>query len=222
VSKPRLLDLFCGAGGAARGYQLAGFHVTGIDNRPQPRYAGDVFIQADALEYVAAHGHDFDAIHASPPCQAFTVARNIRKRQHPDLISPLRPLLVASGVPWVIENVYGSPLVWPRRLCGTSFGLRVEYRGTKYELRRHRYFEGGIPLGLTPPCDHRLPVIGIYGHGESKAMRSKRGFQISHVEQRRQIMEMSWANRDEIAEAVPPAYTEFIGKQLIQHLQASA
>lgn len=210
----RLLDLFCGAGGAAVGYHRAGFtEIVGVDIKPQPRYPF-TFVQGDALK-PPVRLEDFDAIHASPPCQAYTVARNIRKRDHPKLIERVRESLQAAGVPFVIENVNGAPLRFPMRLCGTSFGLGVTVRGIAYELRRHRYFEVHPPLGMTPPCRHRLPVIGVYGHGESKAMRGKRGYQISQVEHRRAVMGMPWANRDEIAEAIPPAYTAFIGRQLI-------
>ena len=212
MSRPRLLDLFCGAGGAAMGYYRAGFDVVGVDNRPIKRYPF-IFIQADALEYLAEHGREFDCIHASPPCQAYTRARSLHKREHPRLIEPTRALLKATGRPYVIENVPGAPLIEPVRLCGTMFGLRVSVRGRCYELRRHRLFEATFPL-LTPCCYHVLPVIGIYGHGESKPMRGKRGYQISQVEHRRAVMEMPWANRDEIAEAIPPAYTFFIGTQL--------
>lgn len=133
-TKPRLLDLFCGAGGCAKGYQRAGFHVTGVDIKPQPRYCGDEFHQADALEYLAAHGREFDAIHASPPCQRYTMAQNAAKNAdaHPDLVDPVRDLLLSTRKPWIIENVVGAPLKNPAVLCGLSFGLKV---------RRHRLFE---------------------------------------------------------------------------------
>lgn len=214
MSRPRCIDLFCGAGGATKGLQRAGFHVTGVDIKPQPRYCGDEFIQMDALE---ADCGEFDFIWASPPCQAYTRARHIRKREHPRLIVPIRHMLIDSGRPYVIENVPGAPLRDAQVLCGTSFGLTVSVRGTWYELRRHRLFECSF-YWLAPQCRHRLPVIGIYGHGESKPMRDKRGFQISQVEHRRDVMEMPWANRDEIAEAIPPAYSEFIGRQIIGSL----
>jgi DNA (cytosine-5)-methyltransferase 1 len=213
----KLLDLFCGAGGAAMGYYRAGFtEIVGVDNRPQPRYPFK-FVQADALR-PPFRLEEFDAIHASPPCQAYTVARNIKKREHPRLVEAVRAMLESSGLPFVIENVNGSPLIFPMRLCGTSFGLGVQVRGIDYELRRHRFFEVRPALGITPPCQHEKPVIGVYGHGESKAMRGKRGYQISQVEHRRTVMQMPWANRDEIAEAIPPAYTEFIGRQLLAAL----
>lgn len=106
----KLLDLFCKAGGAARGYMNAGFHVTGVDIVNQPRYGGDVFIQGDALEYVAAHGSSFDVIHASPPCQAHSDLQKQSKINYVDLIAPTRQILLGLGVPYVIENVEGAPL----------------------------------------------------------------------------------------------------------------
>ena len=107
----RLLDLYCCAGGSSKGYQRAGFHVTGVDMNPQPRHCGDEFIQADALEYLEAHGHEYDAIHASPPCQGYSVMHNLpwlRGREYPRLIKPTRDLLVRIGKPWVLENVMGA------------------------------------------------------------------------------------------------------------------
>jgi DNA (cytosine-5)-methyltransferase 1 len=155
---PRLLDLFCGAGGATRGYQFAGFHVTGIDNKPQPRYCGDAFYQADALDYLAAHGHEFDVIHASPPCQAFSDMRHApaAKDGHPRLIAPVRDALRRLSRPYVIENVEGAPLIDPVMLCGSQFGLGV----AGFQLRRHRLFESTIPLHPRACC-HDGPVIGV-------------------------------------------------------------
>ena len=139
---PRLLDLFCGAGGAAMGYHRAGFTVVGVDINPQRHYPFE-FHQADALEFDVS---GFDAIHASPPCQAFTAYK--RRPNHvgdyPDLIWPTRQKLIASGVPYVIENIPKAPLLNPITLCGSSFGL---------DVRRHRLFESNVPL-LAPPCDH--------------------------------------------------------------------
>ena len=227
----RLLDLFCGAGGCTKGYQQAGFWVRGVDLKPQPRYVGEEFVQADALEYLrglieSGEIAEFDAIHASPPCQGYSAAWALHKREHPKLIEDCRQLLQSSGLPFMIENVERAPMLKAPglfglhgiMLCGTAFGLTVEYAGASYELRRHRLFESNIILS-APVCRHRLPVIGIYGHGESKAMRSNRGFQISTVEVRREVMAMPWANRDEIAEAIPPAYTEYIGKQLLHAIR---
>ena len=131
MSAPRLLDLFCSAGGAAMGYHRAGFDVTGVDINPQPRYPF-AFVQGDALEYVAAHGHEYDAIHASPPCQRYSKATIVHagvRETHPDLVAPARELLVASGAEWIIENVVGAPLIAPARLCGTMFGLTFARTG---------------------------------------------------------------------------------------------
>ena len=139
----KLLDLFCGAGGAAMGYYRAGFDdITGVDNKPMPRYPFR-FIQADALEYLAEHGHEYDVIHASPPCQRYTRAQNASKNSgaHPDLIEPIRNLLMLTKKLYVIENVIGAPLIDPKVLCGLSFGLRV---------RRHRLFETNF-FFLVPP-----------------------------------------------------------------------
>ena len=160
----RLLDLFCGAGGSAVGYHRAGFEVVGVDNRPQPRYPFE-FIQADALDFVTPpsgcqFGVYFDAIHASPPCQAFTDLKSMwNAGQHEDLITPLRPLLENTGLPYVIENVEGarSALRDPVTLCGSSFGLKV---------RRHRLFETNWPL-MVPPCAHGQQgnTRRVYGTG---------------------------------------------------------
>ena len=213
----KALDLFCGAGGASMGLHRAGFEVTGIDIRPQPRYPFR-FIRADALR-PPVRLEEFDLIWASPPCQAYTVARNIRKREHPRLIEDVRAMLEASGTLFVIENVPGAPLRSPQTLCGTAFGLTVTVHGKEYELRRHRLFESNFFVFVSG-CQHRLPVIGVYGHGESRPMRGKRGYQISQVENRRAVMDMPWANRDEIAEAIPPAYAEHIGRFALMALEA--
>jgi DNA (cytosine-5)-methyltransferase 1 len=151
-AKPKLLDLFCCGGGAARGYQMAGFHVTGVDIVPQPKYIGDDFHQGDALEFVALHGHEFDAIHASPPCQAFCSLKHMPNQcVHENLIPQTRAALIATGKPYVIENVPGAPLIDAITLCGTMFGLRTECGA---ELRRHRRFETNwfLMCGLT--CQH--------------------------------------------------------------------
>ena len=130
----KLLDLFCGAGGAAMGYHRAGFDdITGVDIKPMPRYPFK-FIQGDALEYLAAHGAEYDVIHASPPCQAYSIMQhaNHMRKDHPDLVDSVRDALKQTGKPWIIENVPGAPLIDPILLCGLSFGLRVI---------RHRLFE---------------------------------------------------------------------------------
>lgn len=200
----KLLDLFCGAGGAARGYQQAGFHVTGIDIVDQPRYAGDIFIQADALQYVAAHGKEFDVIHASPPCQHYSLTQRIQANKHPDLIAPTRLLLRQSGLPWVIENVEGSPLIDPITLCGAMFDLRTY---------RHRLFEASFPL-LEPKHPAHVAPVSKMGRPRKPGEFAHYVGNFSGVEEARQDMEMPWANRDGLREAIPPAYTRLIGRQL--------
>ena len=217
MSKPRLLDLFCGAGGASMGYHQAGFEVVGVDIRPQPRYPFE-FVQADALEYVAAHGHEFDVIHASPPCQAYTRLRRLvegkigRKRDYPDLVAPTREALRATGKIYVIENVGGAPLQDPIMLCGEMFGLRVF---------RHRYFEVSVFL-LAPP--HPRHPRG----STTMAYRSRSSFAngATHigvygnafdVEDGRVAMGIDWMTRRELSQAIPPAYTRWIGEQILAY-----
>lgn len=209
MSKPRLLDLFSCQGGAGAGYHRAGFEVVGVDMVPQPRYPFE-FHQGDALDFLAEHAHEFDAVHASPPCQAHTLAQRIRGNEHLDLIAPTRDLLHNLEVSlWVIENVPGAPLHDHVELCGTMFGL---------ETYRHRWFESSVPL-VAPP------------HGEHTAKTTKMGRpsrdgeymhivgNFSGVERARQIMDMPWASRDGLREAIPPAYSAYVGAQLLEHLR---
>lgn len=211
--KPRLLDCFSGAGGAGYGYKLAGFHVTGIDVDPQPRYAGDVFIQADALEFIAAHGHEYDAIHASPPCQRYSEATNPAYRDgHPDLIEPSRRLLKATGRPYVIENVEGAidELINPVILCGTMFGLPIW---------RHRCFEIWPELFfLLPPCAHVGRPILITGMGNTPRKDKCNKRYKSPIAEKRQAIGIDWMTTGEITQAIPPAYTKWIGERLLSAL----
>jgi DNA (cytosine-5)-methyltransferase 1 len=160
--KPRALDLFCGQGGATRGLQLAGFHVTGVDLKPQPRYCGEDFYEMDALD---ADCGEFDFIWASPPCQAFSAMRFMpTAKKHPDLISETRAMLVASGIPYCIENVEGAPLGdsgYLIMLCGSMFGLGTA--DSSAELRRHRLFETSFSIPLRPACQHMALPLGVYG-----------------------------------------------------------
>jgi len=219
----RILDLFCGAGGAAMGYYRAGFEVVGVDIKPQRHYPFE-FYQGDALEYCREHGHKFDAIHASPPCQAFTALKSMwNAKEHPDLVGPTRELLAAIGRPCVIENVVGAPLIAPFVLCGTMFGL-----GTgAAELRRHRLFETTFDIGLVPPCQHgaRANVIGVYGgHGRDGRRtvgvygKRDRGVQEFSTAERAEAMGIDWMTGKELSQAIPPAYTELIGRQLLKLL----
>lgn len=213
--KPRLLDLFCGAGGAGIGYSRAGFDVVGVDIAPQPRYPFE-FHQGDALEYLAAHGHEFDAIHASPPCQAYSVARHIHGGEYADLIPQTRAGLQATGKPWVIENVMGAPLVNPVTLCGLTFGLKVY---------RHRLFESSFftlaPAHVAHPCDattNSKRGYSAFASGATHITMSGHNFRREDA-----IAALNgdcdWMSRAELAQAIPPAYTEWIGQQLVRVLR---
>jgi DNA (cytosine-5)-methyltransferase 1 len=224
--KPRLLDLFCGAGGAAVGYHRAGFEVVGVDIKPQPNYPFEFFCD-DALDWLTdiVIGQDmwhYDAIHASPPCQAYSMANNVWKRDHPRLIEPTRELLIKTGLPYVIENVPGAPLIDPVTVCGLSLGLNV---------KRHRLFESNVPL-MVPPCHskHAGDWLLVWGHTvQERGHVVRRGptgntTHRKHVgtDRGREAMGIDWMTRDELSEAIPPAYTELIGHQLLQHLKAKA
>lgn len=222
TDKPRLLDLFCGAGGAAKGYQRAGFYVVGVDIKPQPHYCGDEFYQADALEFAALHGAEFDAIHASPPCQAFTKYKNRRPylpEKYPNLINAVRALLQSIGNLWVLENVVGSPVNGMIMLCGSMFSL---------DIRRHRLFESSHFI-LTPPCNHAIWQENRYPGGRSKERGNARILARATCEIGRWNIPLKaqytamggceWMNVKEISEAIPPAYTEYIGKYLMQQIE---
>ena len=201
--KPKLLDLFCCAGGATKGYQRAGFYVVGVDINKQPHYCGDEFYQADALEFDVS---GYDVIHASPPCQKYTRMQHIHKNkvEHPDLIEPIRQRLIKSGKPFIIENVVGAPLRIDLMLCGTMFNLRVP---------KHRIFESNIPMPLSPATCNHQDVYDPF-HGGEMARNERVKFSA--------VMGIDWfMTRTEVREAIPPAYTEFIGKHLIQIMQAT-
>jgi DNA (cytosine-5)-methyltransferase 1 len=211
---PLLLDLYCKAGGAAMGYHRAGFDVVGVDIEPQSRYPFE-FVQGDAIEYVRKHGMEFDVIHASPPCQAYSVAsksHNGKADSHPDLVGPTRKALQQTGRHWVIENVVGAPLDNPVTLCGTMFdGLRV---------LRHRLFESSValtapPHGKHPLCytvDKRKPHYGKLN--EMTAFVQVNGGGNCTVKAASDAMGIDWMNKDELNNAVPPAYAEYLGWQL--------
>lgn len=205
--KPRLLDLFCCSGGAGTGYARAGFEVIGVDIAAQRHYPFE-FYQDDALDYLAKNSDHFDAFHASPPCQAYTTAQRIRGRVHPDLIGPVRDAFtrISGGRPWVIENVPGAPLQDPVELCGSMFkGLRVY---------RHRLFESNIPLPVPAHPEHVAPIQKM-GRPPAPGEFMHVVGNFSGVAQAREAMGIDWMTRDGLREAIPPAYTEHIGRTLL-------
>jgi len=245
---PRLLDLFCGAGGASQGYWNAGWWVYGVDLNPMPHYSFP-FKQADAIETLRtllaggdvsfSHGTkqfgkrmklaDFDAIHASPPCQAYSVTKHSHTIEYPELIEPVRKLLIETGLPYIIENVVGAPLIEPVTICGSMFGLTAHDPATDLtlELRRHRLFESNVMISAPSGCHHVHQVGGVYGGGSSTRSKDRadwpkgkpgRGGYTPHASVRYELMGIDWMNRDELSESIPPAYTEHLGTQLLAGL----
>jgi DNA (cytosine-5)-methyltransferase 1 len=215
----RLLDLFCCAGGAGLGYSEAGFEVVGVDIRPQPNYPF-AFLRHDVMKLDLKFISTFDAVHASPPCQSYSdlAKRNGNADAWPRLIEPVREMLFRSGLPYIIENVEGAPLVCPVVLCGTMFrGLRVI---------RHRLFEANFPI-LTPkhgthPKGHIFDKRKAH-YGKTDDMRDfvqVTGGGNCTVAAARDAMGIDWMTKNELNEAIPPAYTRFIGKQLLSYLKA--
>lgn len=220
----KLLDLYSCAGGAAKGYADAGFEVVGVDLDPQPNYPYE-FHQADAISFVREHGHEFDVIHASPPCQAFSRTKTLHDNEHPDLVALTRHALIASGKPWVIENVVGAPLIDPVRLCGTSFGMVApDVDGVPLKLVRHRLFESNIPLvGTKCAHDPNVQTASVYGAGGGWTPRhrdnpERRGGYIPHTDVIKQLLGIEWMTKREMSQSIPPKFTEFIGGQFAAHL----
>jgi hypothetical protein len=219
--RPRLLDLFCGAGGASAGYHAAGFDVTGVDIAPQPDYPFR-FVQADALTVDLA---GFDVVAASPPCQRWCAATPAGRRDdHPDLIAPIRRRLVqaviAPGGPsvYVIENVPGAPLVDPVTVCGDALRLGV---------RRHRLFESNVPLvGTRCWHDRPAPPVAVYGTYSQRPGRHHNALDTAgwpagpagsapSTDQARAAMGIDWMPWPALTQAIPPAYTYWLGAQLL-------
>lgn len=231
--RPVILDLFCGAGGAAMGYHRAGFRVIGVDIESQPNYPF-TFYRGDAIEVGEKLLREFPvaAIHASPPCQAHTTLGALARRPgakrthgHVNMIPDTWHMASESGLPYVIENVPGAPLLWPITLCGSMFGLFV---------RRHRLFQiGRFPRITPPPCDHKgqaerspgfpqkryhsgKPVqyirstVAVYGRGS--------GGGVGELATWRKAMGIDWMNRYELTQSIPPAYTEYIGKKIMESI----
>lgn len=205
--RPVLVDLCCGAGGATKGYQRAGFFVIGVDIKPQMNYCGDEFIQDDALDFMNRWLDDpswlrpVAAWHASPPCPRYAPVTRWRGNpdDHPDLLPPIRDLLIRTRKPWVIENVHYAPMTPNVVLCGSHVGLAV---------RRHRWFESpSLPFALMPPCRHLSDDLPFM-HKNERAFADAMG--------------CTWMSNREARDAVPPAYTEWIGAQILDSLEFGA
>ncbi len=213
--QPLLLDLFCCAGGAARGYALAGFKVVGVDISPQPNYPFE-FIQGDALIVgkQLIEERQFSAIHASPPCQCFTAYKRRGSsvgEGYLNLIPQTRELLRESGLPYVIENVPGSPLENPIRYCGSSFGL---------DIRRHRMFESNVQL-KSPPCDHSWQTARFPPATNRSNLRKTIEIGVWRIplDTQRIAMQIDNVTLKELSQAIPPAFTKHIGDQLLSFIQ---
>jgi DNA (cytosine-5)-methyltransferase 1 len=213
MARPRLLDLFCGAGGAAVGYHRAGFDVVGVDIKPQPRYPSE-FVEADALTFPL---DGFDAVHASPPCQDHsTLSSRSGKHGTGWMLTATLDGLRASGLPWVVENVETAAMPGSLVLCGTEFGLRS---GDRW-LRRHRRFLASFPLWGAGGCSCRKARIGgVYGTGGGGPMT--RGFKFDRA-RAAEALGIDWMTLAELSQAIPPAYTEHIGGFLLDHLREAA
>lgn len=238
--KPRLLDLFCCEGGAAVGYDRAGFDVVGVDINPQPRYPFE-FHQGDALTFLIQHGHEFDVVHASPPCQGYTIAtagNPTARAKHQRLIAATRELLIVTGRPWVIENVElaKSQMQEPTLLCGRMFGLGAEDEdGMPLVLDRHRLFESNIPLEAPAHPKHGTEqVAGVYGGSRRSskpnatpaddrysARYERRGGYVPRSKRVQQaLLGIDWMTVKGMQESLPPVYTEHVGTQLMAHVTA--
>lgn len=234
-----MLDLFCGAGGAGMGYFRAGFDVTGVDIKPQPRYPFP-FILGDAMALVRDKRDGclhlgpevclgpFDAIHASPPCPRYSASTPEKYRaQHPDLVGATRLMIAVAAAVWVVENVPGAPVVTGQpglftrasgvTLCGSMFGMK--------RLRRHRHFESFVPMP-QPECRHSeqsRPILSVTGSGYGGKHPGHNGTKPDGIEHARQVMGIDWPMTiDELSDAIPPVYTEFIGAQLLAVLPHSS
>ncbi len=206
----KLLDLFCGGGGASFGYELAGFEVTGVDINPQKNYVGD-FVCDDALMFLAEFGHEYDAIHASPPCQHYskmTSSLRARGKIYPDLIAETRDTLNAVDKPYIIENVSSAPLRDAVLLCGTMFNIPTY---------RHRLFETNWPLNQLPHPRHVAPVNTI-------GIKPKDGEFIEYVgnfiglDIVQRFTGLTWLTTKQLSQSIPPQYTRYIGRELMKHL----
>jgi DNA (cytosine-5)-methyltransferase 1 len=206
--KYRCLDLFCGQGGVSYGLTKAGFDVTGVDLYPMPKYPYR-FVQADALEF-DLHGYDF--IWASPVCKKYSSATKTAGTQdlHPDQIPAIRERLAASGVPYIIENVTTAPLIAPVMLCGAMFGLKTY---------RHRIFESNVPLRVPQHQPHTAKVAKMGRRPKNGEFINPVGH-FSDVQAGRDALGIQWMGQDGLSQAIPPAYAEYLGLQIIEYLNS--
>jgi len=230
----KALDLYCGAGGAGQGLADAGFEVFGVDMNPQKNYPFEFHLE-DVLKLSAGLLSEFDFIWASPPCQAHSCMTkrwgNRKIKEHLDLIPDTRKLLNASGVPYVIENVVGAPLINPVMLCGSMFGLQTQHGS---QLRRHRLFEATFPIEPLKCKHNKGSVIGVYGGGQHPErrippticvcghQRGKAGTGEEHlnfgIQDRRDAMGIQWMTGKELSQAIPPAYSKYIAEQFLKSI----
>lgn len=206
------------------GYHRAGFEVLGVDIKPQPNYPFG-FIRMDVIELFDSYSwilDGFDVIAASPPCQAYSRLRALHPtKEYPDLVAPVRERLILTGKPYVVENVEGAPLINPVTMCGSMFRLGVD----EFALRRHRLFESNFHLEPYAPCDHSKIAIGVFGHGSNQSRKNSKGEWRGRQASKREAvaaMGIDWMTGSELSQAIPPAYTECIGEQLLHQLELSA
>ena len=207
----KLLDLYCGGGGASWGYEQAGFEVTGVDIEPQPRYRGE-FICGDALEYLRLNWQHYDCYHASPPCQLWSKSSlqfRLGGKQYPDYITATRAELIKTGKAWIIENVPGSPLRNPIELCGAMFGLRTY---------RHRWFESNVALVVPGHPPHIWPQARMGRKPQPEEFVQYVGH-FSGVGLVQEMTGLYWLGQKELAQSIPPQYTHYIGEQLMTYLK---